>query len=179
MNSAKSSDFILTARCTRDTPVMRPGHESLAKNTTRATCAHRRARMISLTGFLNFCARGLPLQPCQHHRDHLPHRQMGIGIANVFAIIGAVIVRAVVLLNIAAVGAIFIIVADVVDAILSSQISECRRRGHLHHRLMQMIIGIEDASIDVVIGRAAVARAMGFAKQVAGGRVGCLREQWR
>ena len=46
--------FHLTARCTRDTPVMRRGHESLAKNTTRATCAHRRARMISLTGFLNF-----------------------------------------------------------------------------------------------------------------------------
>ena len=179
MNSAKSSDFILTARGTRDTPVMRRGHESLAKNTMRATCAHRRARMISLTGFLNFCARGLPLQPCQHHRDHLPHRQMGISIVNVFAIIGAVIVRAVVLLNIAVVGAIFIIVADVADVILSSRMSEQRHRAYLHQRLMQRIIGIEDATIDVVIGRAAFPRIMGFAKQVAGGRVGCLREQWR
>ena len=179
MNSAKSNDFILTARCTRDTPVMRPGHESLAKNTTRATCAHRRARMISLTGFLNFCARGLPLQPCQHHRDHLPHRQKGISIVNVFAIIGAVIVRAVVLLNIAAVGAIFIIVADLVDVILSSRMSEQRHRAYLHQRLMQTIIGIEDAIIEVVIGRAAFPRIMCFAKQVAGGRVGCLREQWR
>ena len=179
MNSGKSSDFIFTARCTRDTPVMRPGQESLAKNTMRATCAHRRARMISLTGFLNFCARGLPLQPCQHHRDHLPHRQMDINIVNVFAIIGAVIVRAVVLLNIAAVGAIFIIVADLVDVILSSRTPEQRHRAYLHQRLMQRIIGIEDAIIDVVVGRAAVARIMSFAKQVAGGRVGCLREQWR
>ena len=179
MNSAKFNDFILTARCTRDTPVMRRGHESLAKDTTRATCAHRRARMISLTGFLNFCARGLPLQPCQHHRDHLPHRRMGISIVNVFAIIGAVIVRAVVLLNIAAVGAIFIIAAGVVDVILSSRTSEQRHCAYLHQRLMQTIIGIEDAIIDVVIGRAAVARTMGFAKQVAGGRVICLREQWR
>ena len=92
--------------------------------------------MISLTGFLNFCARGLPLQSCQHHRDHLPHRQMGISIVNVFAIIGAVIVRAVVALNIAAVGAIFIIVADVVDVILSSRTSEYRRHALLHHRTM-------------------------------------------
>ena len=136
MNSAKSSDFILTARCTRGTPVMRRGHESLAKNTMRATCAHRRARMISLTGFLNFCARGLPLYPCQHHRGHLPHRQMDINIVNVFAIIGAVIVRAVVALNIAAVGAIFIIVADVVDVILSSRTLEYHRRAHLHLRPM-------------------------------------------
>ena len=110
MNSAKVNDFIFTARCTRDTPVMRSRHESLAKNTMRATCAHRRARMISLTGFLNFCARGLPLRPRQHYRDHLPHRQMGISIVNVFAVIGAVIARAVVLLNIAAAGDIFIVV---------------------------------------------------------------------
>ena len=60
---------------------------------------------------------------------------MDINIVNVFAIIGAVIVRAVVLLNIAAVGAIFIIVADVVDVILSSRTLEYRRRAHLHHRL--------------------------------------------
>ena len=104
---------------------------------------------------------------------------MGISIVNVFAIIGAVIVRAVVALNIASVGAIFIIVADVVDAILSSHISEYRRHGHLHHRLMQMTIGIEDTSIDAFIGRAAVARIIGFAKQVGGGRVERLREQWR
>ena len=133
MNSAKSSDFILTARCTRGTPVMRRGHESLAKNTMRATCAHRRARMISLTGFLNFCARGLRLQPCQHHRDHLPHRHLGISIVNVFAIIGAAIVLTVVLLNFVAVGAIFIIVAGVVGVISSSHTSEYRRHVHLHH----------------------------------------------
>ena len=104
---------------------------------------------------------------------------MDINIVNVFAIIGAVIVRAVVALNIASVGAIFIIVADVVDAILSSRMSEQRHRAYLHQRLVQTIIGIEDAIIDVVIGRAAFPRIMGFAKQVAGGRVGCLREQWR
>ena len=110
---------------------MRPGHEPLAKNTTRATCAHRRARMISLTGFLNFCARGLPLQRCHRHRDHLPHRQMVISIVNAFAIVGAV--RAVVLLNVGAVGAIFIILADVVDVILSSRTPDYRRRAHPHH----------------------------------------------
>ena len=60
---------------------------------------------------------------------------MGISIVNVFAIIGAVIVRAVVLLNIAAVGAIFIIVADVADFIMSSRAPEYRHRAHLHHRL--------------------------------------------
>ena len=93
----ESNDFVqilrfhLTARCTRDTPVTRPGHESLAKTTTRAACAHRRALMISLTDFLIFCARGLPDRPRQHHRDHLPHRQMDISIVNVVATIGAVI----------------------------------------------------------------------------------------
>ena len=115
---------------------MRPGRESLATNTTRGTCAYRRVRRISQTGFLNFCARGLPLQPYQHHRDHLPRRQMVISIVNVFAIIDAVIVRAVVLLNIAAIGAIFIIVADVVDVILSSRTPEYRHRAHLHFRPM-------------------------------------------
>ena len=104
---------------------------------------------------------------------------MDINIVNVFAIIGAVIVRAVVVLNIASVGAIFIIVADVVDAILSSHISEFRCRAQCRPRFTQMIIGIEDTSIDGVIGRAAATRIIGFAKQVAGGRVGCLREQWR
>ena len=104
---------------------------------------------------------------------------MGISIVNVFAIIGAAIVRAIVLLNIAAVGVIFIIVADVADVILSSRMSEQRNRAYLNQRLMQTIIGIEDAIIDVVIGRAAFPRIMGFANQVAGGRVGCLREQWR
>ena len=123
MNSAKSNDFMPPRGAPAILLSCAPGRESLAKNTTRGTCAHRRVRMISQTGFLNFCARGLPLQPYQHHRDHLPHRQMVISIVNVFAIIDAVIVRAVVLLNIAAVGAIFIIVADVVDAILSSHIS--------------------------------------------------------
>ena len=83
--------FHSTARCTRDALVARPGHESLAKTTTRAACAHRRALMICLTDFLIFCARGLPHRPRQHHRDHLPHRQMDISIVNVVAIIGAVI----------------------------------------------------------------------------------------
>ena len=104
---------------------------------------------------------------------------MGISIADVFAIIGAVIARAVVLLSIAAVGAIFTIVAVLVDVILSSRMSEQRHRAYLHQRLMQAIIGIRDAIIDVVIGRAAFPRIMGFANQVAGGRVGCLRAQWR
>ena len=89
--SVQIQRFHLTARCTRDAPVMRPGHESLAKSTTRAACAHRRALMISLTDFLIFCARGLPHRPRQHHRDHLPHRQMDISIVNVVAIIGAVV----------------------------------------------------------------------------------------
>ena len=81
---------------------------------------------------------------------------MVISIVNVFAIIDAVIVRAVVLLNIAAVGAIFIIVADVVDVISSSRTTEYPDHAHLHHRLAQTILGIEDAIIDAVIGRAAV-----------------------
>ena len=99
--------------------------------------------------------------------------------ASVLDIIDAFIVLSVVLLNIAAIGDIFIIVANVVDVILSSRTSEQRHRAYLHQRLMQTITGIEDAIIDVVIGRAAFPRIMGFAKQVAGGRVGCLREHWR
>ena len=74
-----------------------------------------------------------------------PSAQMVISIVNVFAIIDAVIVRAVVLLNIAAVGAIFIIVADVVDVISSSRTTEYPDHAHLHHRLAQTILGIEDA----------------------------------
>ena len=70
---------------------------------------------------------------------------MVISIVNVFAIIDAVIVRAVVLLNIAAVCAIFIIVADVVDVISSSRITEYPDHAHLYHRLAQTILGIEDA----------------------------------
>ena len=104
---------------------------------------------------------------------------MDIIIVGVVAMSGAVTVRAAVLFNIAVVGAIFIIVADLVDVILSSRMSEQRHRAYLHQRLMQAIIGIRDAIIDVVIGRAAFPRIMGFANQVAGGRVGCLREQWR
>ena len=57
---------------------------------------------------------------------------MNINVVNAFAIIGAVIVRAVVLLNIAAVGAIFIIVADGVDVILSSRTPGYRHGAHLH-----------------------------------------------
>ena len=58
---------------------------------------------------------------------------MVISIVNAFAVIGAV--RALVLLYVGAVGAIFIIVADVVDVISSSRALEYRRRAHLHHRL--------------------------------------------
>ena len=87
--------------------------------------------------------------------------------------------RAVALLNITVAGAMFIIAADFVGVILSSHTREYRRHALLHHRRAQTIIGIEDTSVDVVIGRTAATRIMGFAKQVAGGRVGCLREQWR
>ena len=104
---------------------------------------------------------------------------MDTSIVNVIAIIDAVIVRAVVLLSIVASGAIFIIVAGIADIILSSRTSEQRHRAYLHQRLAQTIIGIEDAIIDVVIGRVAFPRSMSFARQVASGRVGCLREQWR
>ena len=40
-------------------------------------------------------------------------------------------------------------------------------------------MGNDDTIIDAVIGRTAATCIMSFAKQVAGGRVGCLREQWR
>ena len=60
---------------------------------------------------------------------------MDMNVANVFAIIGAIIVRADVLFHIAAVGAIFINVANVVDVISSSRTLEYRHRAHLHHRL--------------------------------------------
>ena len=59
---------------------------------------------------------------------------MDINVVIAFSIVGAVIFRADVLLNIAAVGAIFIIVADVVYVILSSRTFEHRHRAHLHHR---------------------------------------------
>ena len=104
---------------------------------------------------------------------------MDINVVNVLAIIGVIIVRADVLFDIAAVGDIFTIVADVVDVISSSRTTEYPDHAHLHHRLAQTILGIEDAIIDAVIGRAAASRIMSFAKQVAGGRVGCLREHWR
>ena len=87
--------------------------------------------------------------------------------------------RAVVIFNIAVVGAILIIVADVADVISSSRTSDHRRHAHLHHRRTQTIIGIHDTIIDAVIGRTVATRIMSFARQVAGGRVGCLREQWR
>ena len=127
MNSAKSNDFMSPRGAPAILLSCAQGTNPMQKNTTRATCAHRRARMISLTDFLNFCARGLPHRPCHHHRDHVPHRRMDIIIVGVVAISGAVTVRAAVLFNIAVVGAIFIIVADVVDVILSSRTSDHRR----------------------------------------------------
>ena len=57
----------------------------------------------------------------------------GQSIVNALAIIGAVIVRAVVLLNIAVAGAFVIVVADVVDVISSSHTSEYGRHVHVHH----------------------------------------------
>ena len=70
--------------------------------------------------------------------------------------------RAVVFLNVGAVGAIFIIVADVVDVILSSHISEYRCRAQFHPRFMQMIIGIEDAIIVAAIGCADDIRTVSY-----------------
>ena len=94
MNSTipcKSNDFMSPRGALAILLSCAQGTNPLQQNTTRAACAHRRARMISLTDFLIFCARGLPHRPRQHHRDHLPHRQMDISIVNVVAIIGAVI----------------------------------------------------------------------------------------
>eukprot|EP00959_Pyramimonas_sp_CCMP1952_P215557 4509240-Pyramimonas_sp.AAC.1 len=59
---------------------------------------------------------------------------MDISIVNMFAITGAVMVRAVALVNTVVAGASFVIVADVADVILSSSTSEYRRCAHLHHR---------------------------------------------
>ena len=87
--------------------------------------------------------------------------------------------RAVVILIIAAAVAVFTIVAVVVEVSLSSPTSEYRRYANLHYRFNDTITVIADAVIDGVIGRAAATRIMSFAKQVAGGRVGCLREHWR
>ena len=87
--------------------------------------------------------------------------------------------RAVVFLNVGAVGAIFILVADVVDVILSSRTCEYRRHALLDHQRTRAILGIEDTIIEAVIGRTAATLIMSFARQVAGGMVGCLREQWR
>ena len=91
MNPFKSSDFMSPRGALAILLSCAQGTNPLQNNTTRATCAHRRARMISLTDLLNFCARGLPHRRGHHHRDHLPHRQMDISIVNVVAIIGAVI----------------------------------------------------------------------------------------
>ena len=134
--------------------------------------------MISLTHFLTFFARRLPHRPGYHHRDHAFHGRKDITIVGVVAISGAVTVRAAVLFNIAVVGAILIIVADVADITLSSRTSEHRRHAHFHHRRTQ-VMGNDDTIIDAVIGRTAATCIMSFAKQVASGRVGCLREHWR
>ena len=95
-----------------------------------------RARITSLTDFLNFCARGRPHGPCHHHRDNLLHRQMDIGIVSV-VLFRRRYCRAVALLNIAVGGAMFIIAADVVDVILSSRTCEYRRHDLLHHQRTQ------------------------------------------
>ena len=148
---------------------MRPGHESIAKNTTRATRAHRGARMISLTRFLTFFARRLPHGPGGHHGDHASRRRTDIIIVGVVAISGAVTARAAVPFDIAVVGAILITVADVADITLSSRTSEHRWHAHVHHRRTQAIIGIDDTIIDAVIGRTGATRIMSFATQIAGG----------
>ena len=98
MNSSKSTDLISS----RDALAMlchapRARIPCNERKNTRAPCAGRCARMISLTDSLNFCARGLPHQRRHRHGNHLPHRQMGIIIVIVVAIIGSVIGRAVVI----------------------------------------------------------------------------------
>ena len=147
---------------------MRPGHESLAKSTTRAACAHRRALMISLTDFLIFCARGLPHRPRQHSRspasstDGHQHRQRRCHHRRRY-------LRTVVIPIIAAAVDISIIVAAVADVMLLSPTSEYHHHANLHRRLIDIITGIVGAIIGAVIGRAAAIRIMSFAKQVAGG----------
>ena len=103
---------------------------------------------------------------------------MDIIIVGVVAMIGPVI-AAPMSSSIAAAVAVFTIVAVVVEVSSSSPTSEYRRHAELHHRSNDTITAIADAIIDAVIGRAVVTRIMSFAKQVAGGRVGCLREHWR
>ena len=78
-----------------------------------------------------------------------------------------------VVLIIAAAVAVFTIVAVVAEGNLSSPTSEYRRNVHLHHRLNCTITAITDAITDAAIARAAATRIMSFARQVAGGRVGC------
>ena len=75
--------------------------------------------------------------------------------------------------------AIFIIVAAVADVILLSPTSEYRHHANLHRRLIDIITGIVGAIIVAVVGRAAAIRISSFAKQVAGGWVGCLHEHGR
>ena len=158
---------------------MRPGQEPLAKNITRATCAHRRARIINLTDFLNFCARRLPHRPCHHHRDHVSHRRMDIIIVAVVASIGSAIAAPSSSSASLPPVADCTLVAVVVEVSLSSPTSEYRRHATLQHRSSDTITSIADAVSDDVIGRADATRIMSFAKQVAGGMVGCLREHWR
>ena len=161
---------------------MRPGHESLAKKKKEKHAGHMRApprahdqsdrflehlraRTSSSTWSPSSRSRASSTDG-HHHRRRRSHHRLRYR-------------RALVIFNIAVVGAIFVIVADVADVILSSRTSEYRRHAHLHHRRTQTIIGIDDTIIDAVIGRTAATCIMSFAKQVAGGRVGCLREQWR
>ena len=87
--------------------------------------------------------------------------------------------RAVVILIIAAAGADCTIVAVVVEVSLSSPTSERRRHAKLHRRSHDTVTDIADAIIDDASGRADATRIMSSARQVAGGRVACLREHWR
>eukprot|EP00959_Pyramimonas_sp_CCMP1952_P053389 1116756-Pyramimonas_sp.AAC.1 len=57
MNSDESSDFMPPRGAPAILLSCAEGATPLQNNTTRATCAHRRARMISLTDLLNFRAR--------------------------------------------------------------------------------------------------------------------------
>ena len=133
--------------------------------------------MICLTDFMIFCARGLPHRPRQHSRsrasstDGHQHRQRRCHHRRRYL--------STVVIPITAAVAIFIIVAAVVEVILLSPTSEYRHHANLRRRLIDIVTGVVDAIIGAVIGRAAAIRIMSFAKQVAGGWVGCLHEHGR
>ena len=159
----------LAARCSRDTLVMRPGHESLATkyNAGRMRAPLRahdqsdgfldllRARTSSSTSSASSRSPASWTDGHQHRQRRCHHRRRYL--------------RTVVIPIIAAAVAISIIVAAVADVILLSPTSEYRHQANLHRRPIDIITGVVDAIIGAVIGRAAAIRIMSFAEQVAGG----------